>query len=192
MCLEHITRSFSQEEQKENKRVIYGGYKIFRKDSSSNLFSFLHKSKKMKINAWLDEREFRPASGKNAERIGTWGRHYPNGWHVFTDANEAERLLRANKSVGKGNVVLREVKYKMVHTLGTEKGDPQHQVHIAVCSQIMVMPLPKKTTPIGKLKIAAKKTASKGKIKTAKTVKTIKKAVKAKRGGRDAKSKSKH
>jgi hypothetical protein len=89
MCLEHISKELSPEEQARDKRIIYAGYKIFRKDTSSNIFSFLHKSKKMAIGKWLKETEFRPAEFKNVERVGTWGRHYPNGWHVFTDESDS-------------------------------------------------------------------------------------------------------
>jgi hypothetical protein len=82
------------------------------------------------------------------------------------------------------NSVIRLVKYKGVHTLGTEKGDERNRypVHVAVCTSLFVMPLPRKTTPKGTLK---KKTVSKGTVKAVK--KTAKKA--ARRGGRDAKSK---
>lgn len=154
MCLEHITQKISAEAQAADRRLIFGGYKIFRKDSSYNIFSFLHKSKKMAIGKWLNERDFRPSKMKDSDTVGTWGRQYLNGWHVFTDEREANRILRASKDK---NVVLRLVKYKGVHTLGTEKGN----IHIAVCKHLYVMPLAK-TTPKGTLKKAVKGTLKKG------------------------------
>jgi hypothetical protein len=185
MCLEHITSRVTPEEQNQNKRIIYAGFKIFRKDKFSNIFSFMHKSRKMAIGAWLKEEAYRPTESKDVDTVGTWGRHYPNGWHIFTDESEANRILNARQRLSP-ECVLRLVKYKGVHTLGTEKGDERNRypVHVAVCTSMLVMPLQKKTTPQGTLK--PRKTAPK---KKAVCKCKAKKAVTAKRGGRDAKRK---